>query len=201
MRSSCGKLRTGRFQTRRPASEANNCEAHTADDAARVAVLHWLDNIVIGLELCPFAAAARDATRVVVCASEAQALDCLRSEAARLEAQPPERPATTLVVLPHLRRSFDAFMGLRDELLSVLPRSLQAVPFHPRAEFYDMPGDAAEFVARSPEPVIHLLRVADVEGADAAWRGPEISAANEARLRGVGAGRLASLLAQCSRDT
>lgn len=165
-------------------------------------MLRWLDTVVIGVELCPFAAAVRRHTRVVVCQAD-DGLSMLLAEAAELAAASAEQPATTLVVLPGLASDFDAFMALRERLLRTLPPSLQAVPFHPRAVFDDGgggpadPNDAAQFVARSPLPVLHLLRVGDVARAEAGWEGPEIGEANAARLRGLGAGVLASMLARC----
>ena len=155
------------------------------------------------MELCPFARVARRGTRVVVCraATAAAALDALWPEVRRLEAAPLDAPATTLFALPEAYAAgWDDFMALhqRAEEAADAP-AVQLVPFHPDAVYSDSERDAADYATRSPLPVIHLLRWADVRRAEAEWQGGDISSANEDRLRGMGVGALAGLLARFRR--
>lgn len=65
---------------------------------------------------------------------------------------------------------------------------------------YKAEGDAGNFSTRCPYPVLHLLRQSDVEAAEEVmysgppegW--PNIQEENEARLRGIGVGRLSRML-------
>ena len=77
-----------------------------------------LDEVVIGLELCPFAGAARRDTRVVCCRAEGwqgvQAL--LTAELDALDGKSLDEQATTLVALLHpVYRSFDAYMDVHSQ--------------------------------------------------------------------------------------
>ena len=97
--------------------------------------------------------------------------------------------------------------------------NIQVVPFHPEAEYASDdedceeetheegarpprhgPGcDAAEYVTRSPVPLLHLLRTSDVERAEKSWSGPDIPEANASRLRGMGAPAVGAMLAKFKR--
>ena len=122
----------------------------------------WLDNMVIGLNLCPFARAALPGTKFFV--SESKTLDELRKEVKRelevLKNAPTDVANTTLVVLsPGTVKAlnattFDGFMegarNVADEEANALTQSLpekiknklvgdfvEVVPFHPSATFHD----------------------------------------------------------------
>ena len=103
----------------------------------------WVDEMVIGWGLCPFAEPARDRTRFVElappnaqkCADTAEAAAFVRAGIAEelrlLAREPPGRPATTLVAVdlrPEAAFTFEEFM-----LLVVLP--LQALAGEGRNEF------------------------------------------------------------------
>jgi len=146
----------------------------------------------------------------------------LRSELLRLDAVPREEPATTLLALKFPAvADFDAFMacvataqevaseetrapfGARPHgadavrFRSSVTANIQVVPFHPSASYSALPDDAADYATRSTVPILHLLRQSDVDAEEARWQGPDITAANAARLRGEGRARLCSLLARC----
>ena len=90
---------------RRGASVLATAAADADADAERAAVeadtRAWLDTVVMGLNLCPFARAALPGTSVLV--TRASTLSELRVELARAR-HPPRRPGrdarTTLVVIP-----------------------------------------------------------------------------------------------------
>ena len=159
--------------------------------------LGWMDGFIIKHNLCPFAAAARSHTRTVVCHDGVQnACDFVEAEVRRLRAKPAQDPATTLIVLPRLTNSFADLMELQEvatHRVHMNPRdaAIQLLAFHPHAEFDDMPKDPADVALRSPWPLIHLLRDADVSAAEDRWMAvhgapPAIQERNAAYLRGIG---------------
>ena len=82
------------------------------------AVRRWLEDVVIGLGLCPFAAPPwqRHAVRLMVSGAidEAGLLLQLHDELVRLEATDASELETTLVIVPHLFPSFDDFNQFLD---------------------------------------------------------------------------------------
>ena len=152
------------------------------DPAARVR--RWLDEIIVGMNLCPFAAPvlARGAVRIAVEESgePARLFDRFAEEIERLREAAPAALATTLLVAPRGPADFEAFHGLtglfEDWLADRgLDGELQVVSFHPRFRFADSDDrDMAKFVNRAPYPLWHLLRQADItavtEAGDAATR-------------------------------
>lgn len=159
--------------------------------------LSWLDNWVIKHNLCPWAAGVRRNTRTVVCHDASRALECIDDEAVRLRAVDADQQATTLVVLPGLSTQFDELMYLQEAAEARINVDdarqgppIQLLAFHPHAEF-DRPEDPADVALRSPWPLIHLLRDADVVAAEEQWQvahgaPPAVQEANAAYLRGLG---------------
>lgn len=139
------------------------------------ATRHWLDEAVIGLNLCPFAAAVREADRIRFAVSTARNSDALFDdlvdELRLLAAADPGEIETTLLIHPHL---FGDFLEYNDYLDVVdatiaelgLEGEIQAASFHPRYQFAGTEPDAIEnFTNRSPFPTLHLLRESSLERA------------------------------------
>jgi uncharacterized protein len=176
-------------------------------DPARViaATSGWLDRVVIGLGLCPFAKAVQARKqvryRVTEAATASQLLTVLEEELRLLAATDPLLIDTTLLIHPSALGDFldynDFLSDVDDKLLELeLDGELQVASFHPDYCFADAPpGDAANFTNRSPYPMLHLLREASVSRAvqsfpDAA----SIYERNIATLRGLSADELARLV-------
>ncbi|EKX53193.1 hypothetical protein GUITHDRAFT_100902 [Guillardia theta CCMP2712] len=72
------------------------------DIEVKAATVIWVNRLVIGLDLCPFALASMPGLRVVVSSAmdKEQALDTLAEEMGYLAETPKDKPATTLVVFP-----------------------------------------------------------------------------------------------------
>ena len=72
------------------------------DIEVKAATVIWVNRMVIGLDLCPFALASMPGLRVVVskATTKTEALDELAMEMDYLVQQPKNKPATTLVVFP-----------------------------------------------------------------------------------------------------
>lgn len=147
-----------------------------------VATRKWVEGFVVAKKLCPWAAAAaasEETMRVTVLpgAFNTPRASLALTSAVLAEAKSLAAPAnagkTTLIVLPHssLASSFPAYLDAAaavEALLtsSRLDASIQLATFHPLYQFAGTRPDSPEnFTNRSPYPVLHLLRVADVEGA------------------------------------
>jgi len=141
-----------------------------------IATKRWLEEAVIGLNLCPFARREYDAGRVrfVVC-EDVKTEEKLLSFAAELERL--ERDAnieTTLLVFANGLADFYDFLDLLEMAHGWLDdQSLDGVyqlaSFHPHYQFEGTSkSDPSNYTNRSPWPIIHVLRESSVEGAIAA---------------------------------
>lgn len=148
----------------------------TTDSEQAIATTRaWLCDVVVALNLCPFAAAPlrRDAIRYRVSeAREPQALlQDLLEELIRLDRADPAVIATTLLIIPYTLGDFadyNDFLDLADAALraSGLEGVLQIASFHPGYCFADSePAALANYTNRSPYPLLHLLREDEVERA------------------------------------
>ncbi|MGN6260317.1 MAG: DUF1415 domain-containing protein [Ralstonia sp.] len=153
--------------------------ALNADDAARhvATVQRWLEDAVIGLNLCPFAKAVHVKQQIRYAVSRAtmdgDVLDHLRAEADLLHATPAVQIDTTLLIVPALADFLD-FHSLTERAESVLAKAgyegeLQLASFHPDFVFADTdPDDIANATNRAPAPILHLLREDSIARAAAA---------------------------------
>jgi uncharacterized protein len=183
----------------------------TASERALAETRAWLERVVIGLNLCPFAKApwAKGQVRIVVCESDdpRAVLDALVAEMRLLAATPDAEVETTLLVHPHALCDFHDFNDFLDAAEAALGELqldgvLQLASFHPDYRFAGTePDDLGNATNRSPHPTLHLLREAGVARAVEAF--PEAEAifeANIARLEVLGADGWAALQAQCRVD-
>ncbi len=171
-------------------------------DNAMVAVVmadtrRWLEQAVIGLNLCPFAKAVHSKGQIHYAVSQARApgellLD-LKRELESLVALEPQVRDTTLLMAPCCLQEFldyNDFLDEADQLLLdlALDGVVQIAPFHPQFEFADAPaGDITHCTNRSPYPMLHLLREDSVARAVAAFPQAElIYGKNIATLQALG---------------
>lgn len=132
------------------------------------ATRRWIESMVIGLNLCPFARRVHqgDLIRYVVtdATDSAALLDELRQEVQTLVAAPITTIETTLLIHPHALTDFLDYNDFLDDANRLLKRLrlegvLQIASFHPRYQFAETEIDDAEnFTNRSPYPMLHLLR-------------------------------------------
>src|SRR5262245_20013582 len=104
----------------------------------------WVDRVVIGLNLCPFAKAVQTKEQIRYVVSAAQdveaLLDDLGEEMDRLIATDAADIDTTLIIHPLVLGDFldfNDFLGAADDLLEQLGHDgiLQVASFHPRFQF------------------------------------------------------------------
>lgn len=130
------------------------------------ATRRWVEQVVVGFNLCPFAKRELVKDRVRFVASkatdEAVLLDELAHELALLNVD--ESVETTLLIHPCVLQNFyqyNDFLEAADELLvdMNLEGVYQVASFHPDYQFGGTePEDAENYTNRSPYPMLHLLR-------------------------------------------
>ncbi len=180
----------------------------TTSPAAATAVVAetsaWLERVVIGLGLCPFAKAVHVKQqiryRVTDVSAPSDLLAVLADELRALADADPELVDTTLLIHPHVLGSFldyNDFLTDADDKLNELELDgeLQIASFHPDYCFAGADADdPANYTNRSPYPMLHLLREASVSRAVASFPDPgTIFERNIATLRELSPERLAAL--------
>ncbi|MDF8359541.1 DUF1415 domain-containing protein [Achromobacter anxifer] len=135
----------------------------------------WLNQAVIGLNLCPFAKAVQVKDQIRFAVSDATdaegVLTDLQDELALLAETDPEKIDTTLLIIPDALDDFlefNDFEDLSDRLLKRmrLVGELQVATFHPQFQFADtQPDDIENYTNRSPYPILHLLREDSIDRA------------------------------------
>lgn len=157
----------------------------------------WLEQAVIGLNLCPFAKAPYAKGLVRIAVSRAKHLDGFLEDLDReillLLHTPAEELETTLLLHPFLFGDFLLFNDMLDVAEAALADHdaegiIQIAPFHPDFRFADSEADdPANHTNRSPYPTLHLIREASMEKAVAAFPDPSvIFERNIALLRQMG---------------
>ena len=146
---------------------------------AIAATQHWLEQAVIGLNLCPFAKAVH--VKKQIRWVESPALDAqgllgdLVQELQFLAAADPEKVETTLLIHPHALTDFldyNDFLDTADAAIEELGLAgvLQVASFHPDYQFAGTaPDDVENLSNRSPYPMLHLLREDSIARAVAAY--------------------------------
>mmetsp|Transcript_19887 Transcript_19887/g.53563 ORF Transcript_19887/g.53563 Transcript_19887/m.53563 type:complete len:259 (-) Transcript_19887:142-918(-) len=180
------------------------------DERVLQTTIQWVQDAVVGLNLCPFAEAPLRAGAIRVAITRAETVEdllgCVDVECAGLLATPEEDVATTLVVAPHLDIDFVAFhhsvAGLEDEdiLEEAFPGyadRIMVVCFHPHHAWAGVPeNDALNYEKRAPFPIVNLLRTTMVDKAIQAGLTVDIAERNQARLRLEGIEKLQAVYAQ-----
>lgn len=140
---------------------------------------HWMQQAVIGLNLCPFAKAVQvrgQIHHVVSRVTDADQLEpVLLQQLQALAQADPEVRDTTLLIVPDCLTAFldfNDFLDRADRCLESLELDgvLQIASFHPQFQFAGTGrNDIENFTNRAPYPTLHLLREASVGKAVAAF--------------------------------
>jgi hypothetical protein len=136
-------------------------------------VRQWLEDVVIGLNLCPFAAKPNRNKQIKICISDATSEEALLAdiqvELTLLQQTPASELETTLVAIPHFLQDFFDYNQFLDWVDALLKQEgwhgiFQIASFHPDYCFGGAEADDAENLTnRSPYPVIHLIREESME--------------------------------------
>lgn len=179
------------------------------DEQLILSVRKWVDTVVVGLNLCPFAKREllEDRVRFTVSGAltNAELLLDLEKECATLDAD--SSVETTLIIHPHVLlefREYNEFLGVVDDRLVNLHLDgvYQVASFHPDYQFEGtLANDVENFTNRSPWPMLHILRERSVERAVANFPdASQIPARNIARMNLLGRKSISALLMACSED-
>lgn len=176
-------------------------------EAIACAVRRWVEDLVVGLNLCPFAGRelVRNRIRFVVteATTEEQLLAALETELALLSDD--AAIETTLLIHPDVLQDFydyNQFLDTAERLLALmnLEGVYQIASFHPDYQFAGTAaGDAENFTNRSPYPLLHILREASLARSIAAYPDVEqIPVRNIEQMKTLGREKLQSLIQACS---
>ena len=169
----------------------------SGEAAIVAATRRWIREVVIGLNLCPFAAAPmeRETIRYLVC-PERRPEAIYRALLAEMEVfvqLPEEQVETGLFIVPAGLESFDDYLDLLYSAEQAIPEAglegvLQLASFHPDYLFEGAPeDDPANYTNRSPYPMFHLIRSEGLARAVARYPDPEqIPERNIRTLRELG---------------
>lgn len=166
---------------------------------------NWLERVVIGLNLCPFAAAPYRNGRVIYTVSDAVSRETVYqaflTALYELFTSDPLEHETTLLILSHGLQSFEDYLDALDEVEQAVAEAglegmVQVASFHPDYRFDGVaPDDPANFTNRSPFPMFHLIREDGLAAALESYPQPEqIPERNIRRLRELGLDGIRALL-------
>jgi len=169
-------------------------------------VRHWVETVVVGLNLCPFAKRELVNDRVRFSVSEAeteeQLLVDLQAELELLNNE--ETVETTLLIHPRVLQDFfdyNQFLNYVDRLLTQMELEgvYQVASFHPDYQFSGTrPVDVENYTNRSPYPMLHLIREDSLERAIASYPDPDrIPERNIELLERLGRDKMQALLQAC----
>ncbi|MES9902317.1 MAG: DUF1415 domain-containing protein [Sedimenticola sp.] len=170
----------------------------------------WIKNVVVGLNLCPFAAPVVNKKQVFYTVSNGKDEPALFRDTLealdRFQQMDEQSAQTGFLIFSQGMRDFDEFnnfLNVVDYLLeeSGLIGILQVVGFHPNYRFDgSTDNDPANYTNRSPFPMFHLILEDDLESAVASHPNPSsIPERNIKLLRELGEAEMARRLAACIR--
>lgn len=133
----------------------------------------WVQSFVIALNICPFAKRELDKNSVRFQVSQAETIseaqNCLQNELKILDNNP--LIGTILLIFPSCFSDFFHYLDLVDAVESgIIAKNYEGIyqlaTFHPEYCFADADmDDVTNYTNRSPYPMIHILREAQVEQA------------------------------------
>lgn len=132
----------------------------------------WLEQAVIGLNLCPFAKAVYNKRQIRYCVAAARDTNSLFrllcDELQLIAAADPEEIEATLIIHPEVLQNFlefNDFLDAADAAIQTFGLSgiIQIASFHPQYQFDNTsPDDIENYTNRSPYPTLHLIREAGI---------------------------------------
>ena len=164
----------------------------------------WLDDVVIGLNLCPFAAKPQRLKQIHIDVfgghDEAQLDKAFLTALDELHKRDANERETTLLVIPNMLATFEDYMLYLQQAEWLLQRAglegiLQLASFHPHYQFDGTdPQDKENLTNRTPYPILHLLREDSLADVLSKYPDPEsIPENNIARVEGLSTEEIAKL--------
>jgi hypothetical protein len=157
----------------RSTTETTFTSTTTDINAITQQVEQWLNDVVIGLNLCPFAAKPQRNKQIKIFVSEASQeetlLEDILLQLIELSHTEPEKLETTLVVVPNMLDDFWDYNLFIDWVEGLIKQQnwegiFQVATFHPDYCFGGAePEDDENLTNRSPYPIFHLIREESME--------------------------------------
>ncbi len=184
----------------------NNAASNSVINSCRC----WIERVVIGFNLCPFARKPYAAEQIRYAVSSAKTpaalLIDLQQELEALRQSKSEQNETTVLIHPYVLQDFfdyNDFLGIADMFLEQngYADEFQIASLHPDYQFVDTEKEDAEnYTNRSPYPMLHLLREQSVENALCNTRNPElIPEQNIKTMEKIGAATMQKILDECTK--
>ncbi|WP_287962062.1 DUF1415 domain-containing protein [Alcanivorax sp.] len=156
----------------------------------------WLEEVVIGLNLCPFARKPFTAGQVRFAVSDSRNVETLlgdlHEELDHMDRVSAEEVDTTLLIITDQLDDFLDYNDVLDLADGLLEQqgwegTYQIASFHPAYQFADTTADDPEnYTNRAPYPILHILREASLDKGLASYPNPEqIPERNMATLNGL----------------
>ena len=171
-------------------------------------VRQWVETLVVGMNLCPFAKREMVKNRLrfatTTSTTEEQLLIALQAELEWLNTDPSVE--TTLLIHSGVLQDFHDYNQFLDHADSLLVEMglegiYQIASFHPDYQFdVTKPDDAENYTNRSPYPMLHLIREASLERVIAEYQVDQIPARNIALMNELGQDKLQAILRSCLND-
>lgn len=166
----------------------------------------WVDRVVVGFNLCPFAKRELNSDRVrfalSAAATEQRLLEDLAAEINLLSRQADIE--TTLLIHPYVLSDFydfNDFLFIANEYIveQNFEGIFQVASFHPNYQFAGVgENDAANYTNRSPYPMLHILREESVSKAIDSYPDVDlIPERNVALMQEMGFSKLRDILKSC----
>ncbi|MDV7105917.1 DUF1415 domain-containing protein [Vibrio sp. TH_r3] len=144
----------------------------------------WLEQVVIGLNLCPFAHKPNINKQIKIALSNATTEEALLGfillQLKELDNTEPKELETTLVVVPNMLEDFMEYNFFLDWVDALLKQEnyqgiYQVATFHPNYCFGGTePEDDENLTNRSPFPILHLIREESMERVLKHYPDPEL---------------------------
>lgn len=141
-------------------------------DVVIQSVRTWLEQVVIGLNLCPFAQKPHRAGqihyRVFEGTDDKALLQAIYDELEQLEKLSLVERETTLLICPNALGQFPDYNQFLEDADWLIERAgwqgtFQIASFHPNYQFAGtLPDDTENLTNRAPYPIFHLLREASL---------------------------------------
>lgn len=166
----------------------------------------WLQSVIVGYNICPFAKRELDKNSVNFSVDFSTDIEqCLLNlimECEKLDHEP--EIETSLLIYPSAFAEFDDYLDFLDIAETLLADqdyegTYQLASFHPNYCFEGAPkDDPANYTNRAPYPMLHLLRESSIEQALEHYPDPEnIPQHNIDLTRELGIAKMKTLLAAC----
>ena len=144
--------------------------AASDDTAVREKTIQWLNDVVIGMNLCPFADMPMRKKQIQVNILRGTDVEFILEQVSGQLNYRVDTPGTTLIVCPELHpNDFIAYLDVLDLVERILESEphleghVQVAPFHPFFQFQGSDWDDSDnWTNRSPYPIFHILREEEV---------------------------------------